>query len=217
MKIKFSQKMDTEFLSIEAIKDSIELRLDPFMIPEDFDENLLKFSWILTSYTEDEMMIKINFDHPVQISPNLIQDMMLVKFNNFTSFKSLEGNYFKQTVTVLMKEVPKQMIDNETTKNLISASENFDLALNIVFWILLVFNLIFGGTVSMEHFVLMINSLQIAMHVPLFSTALPGNVIMFLEKVIPIVMFDIIKEEWKINPTNMMEFDDEGNSFTKEE
>ena len=177
----------------------------------------MKFSWSIISFSEDEMIIKINFDHPVQISPNLMQDMMLLKFNNHTSFKSLSGNYFKQAVTVVMKEVPKQMIDNETTKNLISASENFDLALNIVFWILLVFNLIFGGTVSMEHFVLMINSLQIAMHVPLFSTALPGNVIMFLEKVIPIVMFDIIKEEWKINPTNMMEFDDEGNSFTKEE
>ena len=104
-------------------------------------------------------MIKINFDHPVQISPNLMQDMMLLKFNNHTSFKSLSGNYFKQAVTVVMKEVPKQMIDNETTKNLISASENFDLALNIVFWILLAFNLIFGGTVSMDHFILMINSL----------------------------------------------------------
>ena len=55
------------------------------------------------------------------------------------------------------------------------------------------------------------------MHVPLFSSVLPGNVVLFLEKVIPIVMFDIIKEEWKINPTNMMEFDEEGNSFTKEE
>jgi hypothetical protein len=99
------------------------------------------------------------------------------------------------------------MFDNETTENLASASDNFDLALNVCFWVLLAFNLIFGGTVSMDHFVLMINSLQIAMHIPLFSSALPGNVIMFLEKVIPVVMFDIIKEEWKINPTNMMEFD----------
>lgn len=69
----------------------------------------------------------------------------------------------------------------------------------------------------MDHFILMINSLQIAMHIPLFSIALPGNVILFLEKVIPIVMFDIIKEEWKVNPTNLMEFDEVGNVFTKEE
>lgn len=30
-------------------------------------------------------------------------------------------------------------------------------------------------------------------------------------------MFDIVKEEWKINPTNMMEFDQEGNEYTKDE
>lgn len=46
------------------------------------------------------------------------------------------------------------------------------------------------------------------MHVPLFSTALPGNVILFLEKTIPVVMFDIIKEDWVINPTNHFLFDE---------
>ena len=60
----------------------------------------------------------------------------------------------------------------------------------------------------MDHYVLMINSLQIIMHIPLFSSALPGNVILFLEKTIPIVMFDIIKEDWAINPTNHFAFDE---------
>ena len=69
----------------------------------------------------------------------------------------------------------------------------------------------------MDHFILMINSLQIAMHIPLFSSALPGNVILFLQRVIDIVMFDIVKEEWKINPTNIMEFDQVGNEYTKDE
>ena len=52
------------------------------------------------------------------------------------------------------------------------------------------------------------------MHIPLFSIVLPANVILFLEKVIPIVMFDIVKEEWRVNPINFMIFDEEGNVFT---
>ena len=76
---------------------------------------------------------------------------------------------------------------------------------------MLLFNILFRSATLMENYILMINSLQIAMHIPLFSTVLPGNVIIFLEKTIPIVMFDIIKEEWLINPTNHFLFDEENN------
>ena len=100
------------------------------------------------------------------------------------------------------------MYDTDATRNFKDASEKLDIALNVIFWMMLVFNILFSGTESMDHYVLMINSLQIIMHIPLFSSALPGNVILFLEKTIPIVMFDIIKEDWAINPTNHFAFDE---------
>ena len=100
------------------------------------------------------------------------------------------------------------MYDTDATRNFKDASEKLDIALNVIFWVMLVFNILFSGTESMDHYVLMINSLQIIMHIPLFSSALPGNVILFLEKTIPIVMFDIIKEDWTINPTNHFAFDE---------
>ena len=105
------------------------------------------------------------------------------------------------------------MYDTNGTQNFILASENLDRILNIVFWIVLAFNLMFSGTSCMDHYVLMINSLMIIMHSPFLSTVFPGNVILFLEKTIPIVMFDIIKEEWIINPTNHFEFDEENNGL----
>ena len=103
------------------------------------------------------------------------------------------------------------MFDTDATRNFKDAAEKLDIALNVIFWMMLVFNILFSGTESMDHYVLMINSLQIVMHVPLFSSPLPGNVILFLEKTIPVVMFDIIKEEWVINPTNHLALD-EGNN-----
>lgn len=63
----------------------------------------------------------------------------------------------------------------------------------------------------MEHFIVMINSLQIAIHLPILNVLLPSNVVLFFEKLLPIVMFDIIKDEWNINPSDFFEYDDENN------
>jgi hypothetical protein len=79
--------------------------------------------------------------------------------------------------------------------------------------VLLVFNLGASGTHSMEHFIVMINSLQIAIHLPIFNVVLPSNVILFFDKLIPIVMFDIIKDEWNMNPSDFFEYDDENNKL----
>ena len=55
------------------------------------------------------------------------------------------------------------------------------------------------------------------MHTPLLSTVLPGNAILFLQKMIPVIMFDMIREEWTINPTNHLRFDDDNNALRTED
>ena len=65
----------------------------------------------------------------------------------------------------------------------------------------------------MEHFIVMINSLQIAIHLPILNVLLPSNVLFFFKKLLPIVMFDIVKEEWRINPSDFLEFDEENNEL----
>ena len=106
--------------------------------------------------------------------------------------------------------VPKQLLDNAITRNFSDVSTKVDRFLQVLFWVLLVYNLLATGTNSMEHFIVMINSLQISIHLPIFNILLPSNVILFFEKIIPIVMFDIIKEDWNLNPSDFMELDEEG-------
>ena len=48
---------------------------------------------------------------------------------------------------------------------------------------------------------------------PIFNVLLPSNVILFFDKMIPIVMFDIVKDEWKVNPSDYLEFDEENNGL----
>ena len=86
-----------------------------------------------------------------------------------------------------------------------------DQILSIVFWVLLIYNLVASESKSMEHFIIMINSLQIAIHFPILNVVLPSNVVLFFDKLIPIVMFDVIKDEWNMNPSDFFEYDDEMN------
>ena len=60
---------------------------------------------------------------------------------------------------------------------------------------------------------MMINSLQIAIHLPILNVLLPSNVLFFFKKLLPIVMFDIVKEEWRINPSDFLDFDEENNEL----
>jgi hypothetical protein len=39
---------------------------------------------------------------------------------------------------------------------------------------------------------------------------------MFFEKLLPIVMFDIIKEEWNISPSDFLEYDEVNNGLINE-
>lgn len=53
-------------------------------------------------------------------------------------------------------------------------------------------------------------------HLPIYNVLLPSNVILFFEKLIPIVMFDIIQDDWNMNPVDFMELDEEGNELIED-
>ena len=68
MVVKFSQTMDTTFVNLEAIQESIEIDLSPYFIDDDFDTALLQFDWSIQSYKGDEMSIKLQFENPLYVS-----------------------------------------------------------------------------------------------------------------------------------------------------
>ena len=59
----------------------------------------------------------------------------------------------------LQKFIPKQLPDTNTTKSFSKSTIIIDKMLQIAFWILLIYNICASGTMSMEHFIVMINSL----------------------------------------------------------
>ena len=68
-----------------------------------------------------------------------------------------------------------------------------------------VLNFVFQG--AMSYILSVIRSLQMVLHLPMFSVIMPGNVTMFFQILLPFVMFDIF------DPSNLLsyfvDFDDE--------
>lgn len=159
MTILFSQKMDTSTVELNTIAKSMEIDLSPYFIDDDFDEKLLEFEWEIVSFEDDQMDIKLKFVNPLYISMYLVQDFIIVKFNDQYLLKSLHQNTMHKSSTSIMSQIPKQMFDTEQTSNFKHGAIKLEITLNIIFWVILLFNILFSGTEAMDHYVLMINSL----------------------------------------------------------
>lgn len=93
------------------------------MIDDDFDESLLSFNWHVKSFAGNRLEVKLQFDNPLYISMYLIQDYIIVKFVNQTSFMSEEFNYLGESSRSIVSQIPKQMFDTITTRNFKIAAE----------------------------------------------------------------------------------------------
>ena len=94
---------------------------------------------------------------------------------------------------VIASPISRQLPDNPQTRALQSNSEIADAVLTWVFIGSVFINLVLSNLGSMEYTLTMINSLQMVVHLPIFSVVVPGNVMMFLQIILPIVMFDVLE------------------------
>jgi hypothetical protein len=95
--ILFSTPMKTEFVNITLINSTV---LDMYIVPaedrstyEGFKWTQVNFTWVVTEFAEfdkdsSKLVIKISFDEPIQISPLVIQDMLMIYFNDTSFFIS---------------------------------------------------------------------------------------------------------------------------------
>ena len=71
MTIKFNASMFTTFNFSMMNSSFIDLYIVPFDPSEDFNFSTTNFTWNLTYYEVDEMIVKIDFDNSSAISLNL--------------------------------------------------------------------------------------------------------------------------------------------------
>ena len=65
----------------------------------------------------------------------------------------------------------------------------------------------FFGFGEMKYFIQLIRALQMILHLPIIFVLVPGNVSMFYERMIPIVMFDILENQKGYDTTLVLKYD----------
>ena len=48
---------------------------------EDFDLSSVNFTWTVQSFIKETMFVQLNFNSPLEISPLIQQDLLIINFN----------------------------------------------------------------------------------------------------------------------------------------
>ncbi len=48
---------------------------------EDFDLSSVNFTWTVLSFIKETMFVQLNFNSPLEISPLIQQDLLIINFN----------------------------------------------------------------------------------------------------------------------------------------
>jgi hypothetical protein len=101
LSIKFSEKTKIEM-------NMMELELIPYDLPEGIDLSKLKFVWEAKSFDGVKLELKINFTNPAFVSPNKVQDSLIVRFQNVSYITAVEtGEPLDEKSWVLATNIKK--------------------------------------------------------------------------------------------------------------
>lgn len=141
------------------------------------------------------MQIKLKFQNPLGISPLAVQDQIVVKFLQDVWFFSPKMKQFlDEDYRLLISNVRKQNPDNEMVNNMKASAEASQDMMKAILMGTFAMNIIMTG--AMTYMTGMIRSLQLILHLPIFSVIIPGNVSMMFSLMVPVVMYDILDSSY---------------------
>jgi hypothetical protein len=102
---------DWSFINSSVIDMYVEPAIGRENDASDFNASLLNFTWGVEYFLKDFMFIKLNFTHPHEISPEIIQDKLVfhVKPPGLPLFRTLKGQTLPLRYQTLKHHLSKQM------------------------------------------------------------------------------------------------------------
>jgi hypothetical protein len=197
VKIRFSSAMKTN-VSLSDLAEALEMYIVPdsnwTKEEQNFNMSHLNFTFKVTEYNKDLMIIKLNFTNPLAISPLKQQDRLVWHvldrkhfFISATELVDLHLNF-----TTLSGKIMKQLPDDLPSNSLYFSSELVIKIFGGTLGSAMFLNILFEG--SLSELLGMIKALQLVYHLPIMSTVAPANVIVMWNILIPLVMFDLVEK-----------------------
>ena len=181
------------------------------MKDEDEDEKTLdrNFEWKVKKFQGDTMIIKLNLTSPLDISAGKNQDRLRLKMNSSVS----ELILFSDKLAILDKEshnlthkIPPQVFDGRATRSAVASAtgvKNLGKVLFVIGFILTLFM-----QESLEYMILFVRALQLVFHLAMLNIIFPSIVLMVIENIIPLVLFDVLENPYDIGLDSLIEFDE---------
>lgn len=200
--VEFNTYMQTDHVNLTTINSTfLDLYIEPSEDWHLFDDPFsidpatnmttpsLNFTWEVISYKRDQMVFNLTFIDPVQISPKVLRDNLVIHVKNVSDiFYARDFRVLHPDNRTLFGEVPKQM---NTTISEAAKVVNDVLKVTMITSALMS-PMVFGPLYFM---VVMINHLQLVIHLPMIEVPVPANTLMVQGYLIEIATFDIIPEE----------------------
>jgi hypothetical protein len=146
-----------------------------------YNPDMLKFKWYVTSYTNEDdkgvMRIKLDFNSPGSISPNLDQDGITVDFTEAVNqglITSVGGIGLYPKYIRPSSKVRSQMKDTRFNRQFLQTTGSSKEAGKYVLVATLGLNLVFSA--AFGYMVQWMNSMQMVIHLPMMQIIVPGNV-----------------------------------------
>jgi len=156
----------------------------------EIEEEYLDFEWAVTYFTEEQMIVQLNFSYPMEISNRV---KVKVVFKNESEFQELQQFETIETNYTIQKTLPAQINKDPMSQFIDGAADSFEASMTIVTSGAIAVNLVMST--SLQSVWGAINALQMIIHIPLMNIVLPSNAIIFFETLINMVQMDIIPSE----------------------
>ena len=104
----------------------------------------------------------------------------------------------------MIKNIPKQTLDNSLTRGVIQISEESASMLKWFF----ILNLVMQNIIDGPYMMLLVRVMTIMFHLALTKIDYPSLPLMFKEKLLPFVLFDVTENDFGFDITSIVDFND---------
>eukprot|EP00347_Sterkiella_histriomuscorum_P005063 403358044 len=148
-------------------------------------------SWSVLSIDDDIMILEVDWINPVYISTGNDYDKIQIKFNQPYFFVSQNLNQIIDKDTEIDSDIPPQL--SEGTTQLMKTADGATTALTSAVSVNFILSLFMG--LSLKNLWMLLNTLQILVHIPLLKIALPSNSLYFFHSVNAIANLDFVPKD----------------------
>eukprot|EP00347_Sterkiella_histriomuscorum_P008821 403343619 len=166
---------DTQYLNSNQNSTSNKKKRQLDNAPSQLELNTSS-NWNITSFNKDQVKVKISFPKPKEVSNSIEYDRMDIKFSERYFFVSEDMKKVVGSNYAINTEVPPQLPDDAATRALQALASGAGSAITGAVTTNIFLSLVMG--LSLKKLWMLIQTLQIIVHLPLLQIPLPSNVVL---------------------------------------